>query len=206
MPLSTLLWLALLVILAMLFVATLRRTSTLVHRTRTLERIQHSVDDIDRRFAEVVIPLIRNLDETRRHAGDPLVLSQDAAQAQAVLGGLIGEARALDVPPGLAAEKAVMAGELERAARAMSMVEHGLGVMTNYSRGRDLEAQTSLKREALNLRHAHDAFARVARDIAALRPPDLVAKDAAATTAPSVIETCPGADPDDPEEPFDPRM
>ena len=47
-------------------------------------------------------------------------------------------------------------------------------MLTNTSIGRDLEAQTSLKRGALNLRHARDAFAERARKVADLRPADLV--------------------------------
>ena len=57
------------------------------------------------------------------------------------------------------------------------LVEHGLGMLTNTSIGRDLEAQTSLKRGALNLRHARDAFARAARKVAELRPADMVPGD-----------------------------
>ena len=53
-------------------------------------------------------------------------------------------------------------------------MEHGLNAAINASLGRDLEAQTSLKRGALNLRHSQEAFTTRAREIAALRPADIV--------------------------------
>ena len=63
--------------------------------------------------------------------------------------------------------------ELDRAARAADMAEHGLNALSTGTRGRDLEAQTSLKRGALNLRHAREAIARLAREVEALRPMDI---------------------------------
>jgi hypothetical protein len=55
--------------------------------------------------------------------------------------------------------------ELERAQRALEMVEHGTSIMINIRRGpRELEAQTAIKRGYLNLIHAREAFARRALD------------------------------------------
>src|SRR5919112_2015655 len=51
--------------------------------------------------------------------------------------------------------------ELERAQRALEMVEHGTTMLAAARRGpRELEAQTSIKRGYLNLIHAREAFAR----------------------------------------------
>ena len=51
--------------------------------------------------------------------------------------------------------------EIERASRALGMVEHGANMLASSRRGsRDLEAQTSIKRGYLNLIHAREAVAR----------------------------------------------
>jgi hypothetical protein len=154
LPLWALLWFAVLVALGALFAKTYGRMSTLTTRTRDLEQFQAAVDSLDRRFGGVTQPLLRGLDEARRHAGDPAGLPELVIEAQVVIDELTGETTALTAPEGLAPVVAAMTGDLERAGRAVMFVEHGLGMMTNTSIGRDLEAQTSLKRGALNLRPA----------------------------------------------------
>ena len=51
--------------------------------------------------------------------------------------------------------------------------------------GRELEAQTSLKRAALNLRHARDAFGRAPPRCRDLRPVDLVPGASGAADGPA---------------------
>jgi hypothetical protein len=167
-------WVVLLAAMATLFVLVVRRMAALAARTRDLERFQRAVESIDRRFAGVVAPLVRSLDETRRHTGNPDTLRQQATEAETVLTELASEARDLAAPRPLAATAALLAGEVERAIRATSLVDHGIGAMVGTSMGRDLEAQTALKRGALNLVHAQEAYARRAREVARLRPPNLV--------------------------------
>jgi hypothetical protein len=205
MPWPTLVWLALLVVLALLFVVVLRRASVLVARTRSLERFQGAVDSLDRRFAATVGPLVAGLDVIRHHAGDPAALRDQLTEAQAVLDQLRNEAGGLPTPVGLVGIATAMRGDLERAQRAASLVEHGLASMVNTTLGRDLEAQTSLKRGALNLLHAQGAFALRAREVAALRPADLL--PGAPRRAPETggdIDS--GAESDDLNRSFDPRM
>jgi hypothetical protein len=187
MELVAILWLALLLALVVLFVSAFRRMRALVARTRELERFQGAVESIDRRLAGVVDPLVHGLDETRRHAGDPTSLAAKASEAQAVLDALTSETRTLGVPAGLAVPVGPMATELERASRAAALVEHGLAALANAGIGRDLEAQTSIKRGTLNLRNARDAFALLARQVAEIRPADLApgARSAAAAASPA---------------------
>jgi hypothetical protein len=206
MTLSTLLWLGLLVLLGVMFVLTLRRMSALVGRTRDLERYQAAVDALDRRFAGVCLPLIRNLDDARRHAGDPVALRDQVAEADAVLTELAVEARALRPAPALTAASAALAAELERATRAVSLLEHGVNTMAPGTRGRDLEAQTALKRGALNMRHAQAAFAVIAREVAAVRPADLAASDGAQVAAGAALATFQVPDSEELEGRFEPRM
>jgi hypothetical protein len=205
MPWPTLVWLALLLILALLFVATLRRASALAARTRSLERFQGAVDSLDRRFVAMVGPLVAGLDEIRRHVGDPAALRDQLTATQAGLDELRNEAEELAAPTGLVEMVTALRGDLERARRAASLVEHGLASMVNTTMGRDLEAQTSLKRGSLNLRHAQGAFALRAREVAALRPADLL------PGAPRRVPDVGGgfdsaAESDDLNRSFDPRM
>jgi len=206
MQLSTILWFALLVLLAVLFAVTVRRMSALVARTRNLERFQRSVESIERRFTAAVVPLVRGLDETRRHAGNPELLREQLTAAQTILAELLAEARSLSAPAQLVLAETALAGQLERAARATDFVEHGLATMANPGRGRDLEAQVSLKRGLLNLRHAHEAFGRIAREVAAVGPADLAGGAPLPTVGATPLATYQGNDEDDMEGHFDPRM
>jgi hypothetical protein len=71
------------------------------------------------------------------------------------------EARALRGPAGANELRDAIAGELERAARALEMVDHGCAILTSARAGtRELEAQTSIKRGYLNVLHAREAIAR----------------------------------------------
>ena len=176
MPIETILWLTLLVALAGLSVITVRRMSALTARTRDLERYQRAVDGLDLRFAAVVDPVSRGLDEARRNAANPTALGEDVVGLQVTLAALVAESGWLAVPAGLEPMARAMTTELERAVRAADLVEHGLGILSTPSRGRELEAQTSLKRGALGLRHARGAFASLARDTRALRPVDLAGR------------------------------
>jgi hypothetical protein len=203
---STLLWLALLAIMAVLFVVTLRRMSQLIARTRGLERFQRTVEGFDRRLAGAVEPLVAALDGTRRRTGDPSTLGEQLAAAQEVLEGLRAECRTLPTPAGLTAAAVGLAGDLDRAIRACSMVEHGLGAMATASLGRDLEAQTALKRGALNLRHAREAFSARAREIAAVRPGDLVPGAVRGSSLAPPLAIYRATELEDPEGRFDPRM
>src|SRR5947208_16211805 len=173
MGLQTIVWLLVLFVLAMLFVVVLRRMSTLIARTRDLERYQKGVASLDVRSAAVVDPLVRELDEARRHAANPGALRDAVTAVQVTAAELAAEARGLATPAPLVSTTVSLVAELDRAARAADMAEHGLNALSSGTRGRDLEAQTSLKRGALNLRHAREAIAALARAVAALRPVDI---------------------------------
>ncbi len=206
MPLTTIVWLALLVALALLFLVTVRRMSTLIARTRGLERFQRMVESIDRRFAATINPLVHGLDETRRSPGDPATLSGQVAAAQRLIAELVAEVCSVPAPGPLAPAAAVLAGQLDRAERAAALVEHGLNMLATPTRGRDLEAQTSLKRGALNLRNAHEAFGRVATEVAALRPADLAGGGPLPRVGAAALTTYPVNDEDDAEGRLNPRM
>lgn len=174
MPQGALLWLIVLVVLAALFLLTLRRLSTLIGRTRTLERYQKQAAQLARRLAVTAEPFIVQLDEIRRRSGDPRGLADAMPGAQDALRAIADEGRTTRPPKGVGRENAALLTELERAVRAAELVGHGLDALVADRGGRDLEAQTSLKRGVLNLRHATEAASRIAREIGAIRPADLL--------------------------------
>jgi hypothetical protein len=103
--------------------------------------------------------------------GDSLVAATTAVERYG------DEARSI---PGLgpAAEvRAALIADLDRAARALEMVEHGCTILASARvGGRELEAQTAIKRGYLNILHAREAMIRHgarAEEIAATDPPRL---------------------------------
>ncbi len=86
-------------------------------------------------------------------------------------------------------EAAAFTVELERAVRAAELVGHGLDALVADRGGRDLEAQTSLKRGTLNLRHATEAASRIVAEIAAVRPGDLLTRSDQADALRSSVPT-----------------
>jgi hypothetical protein len=176
MTLEVAAWLIVLATLGVLFIVVLRRMSVLVGRTRDLERFQQGSRAVDGRLASTIEPLVSRLDEIRRRAGDPQALAEQLEPAQATLRLLADDARRLRPPAPLRSLAAAVVEEVERAGRAADMVEHGLDALVAGRSGRELEAQTSLKRGALNLRHAREASARLVAEIERVRPADLVAR------------------------------
>ena len=93
------------------------------------------------------------------------------------------EVKALQGPAQLRAEALGLAREVDRAIRATEMIEHGLDALMAVRRGRELEAQTSLKRGALNLRHARSAFHEIVTQVLAVSPADIGTVSPTRTTA-----------------------
>jgi hypothetical protein len=164
--------LALFLALAALFLLVLQRASRLVARTREHQQFQRTIADLDVRFGRTIDPVIGGLDEIRRHRIGADALAEVLAKAGDELRSEIDETRALRGPAGLTDVPSSFARELERAERAVGLAEHGRsGLIATRGGPRELEAQTSLKRAALNLRHAREAAGLVARRVAETLPP-----------------------------------
>jgi hypothetical protein len=144
----------------------------------------------------------------RRRVGNPQALARDLEPAQAMLRDLAAETRTLRLPDVLARQAAVMIHETERAVRAAEIVEHGLDAMLAARGNRELEAQTSLKRGALNLRHAREAFGRAATQVAAMRPADVARRPGDGSRSPIPTPRPVPGEPGDQylDGPFEPRM
>jgi hypothetical protein len=107
--------------------------------------------------------------------GAPETISQAVVDAAEALERFGDDARALKGPRRAQLIRDDFVAELERASRALGMVEHGANILATSIRGsRELEAQTSIKRGYLNLIHAREAIARHAvraDDLRADEPP-----------------------------------
>lgn len=205
---ETWLWLLLFAGMAILFVLVIRQMSALIARTRDLERFQRTAVQLDRRFGDATDPLVARLDELRRRAGDPQALATELPGASEALRAAVRDARALRPPRILADRAAGLVRELERAVRATELVEHGLDALLAARGNRELEAQVSLKRGGLNLRHARGAFSQIVAEISAIDPADLSRRAVARGSAPQptvptyIVDGMDG----DGEGPLDPRM
>ena len=208
MTAGAIIWAGLLVALFGLFIVVARRMTGLIARTRELERIQVSVGSIDGRLAAAIDPLDARHDGIRRHGGDAAALARDLGPTRVLLQDLAVEAGALRMPAGLAAQASVLVNETKRAAAAADLVVRGLDATLSGSGSIQAEAQTSLKRGALNLRHAREAVGQVAAEIAALRPADLAPGAVAGRPNAASPGGAPFAEDADPEleEPSEPRM
>lgn len=174
MTLAMAVWLIILAVLVVGFLIVVRRMSLLVGRTRNLELFQRAVASVDERLGAVVGPLETRLADIRRHTGDPVALRGELEPAQAALRTLATDAAELRPPAGLADLAAALVQEIGRARRAAEMLEHGLDTLLAVRGGRELEAQTTLKRADLNLRLAREGCAKVTARIVAVTPADLV--------------------------------
>ena len=116
------------------------------------------------------------LDEIRRRSGEPRTLGDVAARAS--------RTHCARSPRRRAARRRRAACRARQArspsswsgpcARRRPRRATGSTRCSRTAASRELEAQTSLKRGALNLRHAREASTRLAAEIAALRPADLL--------------------------------
>jgi hypothetical protein len=183
MELAVLLPIAAFVALAAGLAVVLRGTGKIVARTREVEHFRGQVKDLAARVDASLGGAAGQIDAVRRRQvdpdliGDTLVASMDAVRRYA------DEARALRGPSQSQRIRDDLVAELERAGRALEMVEHGATILIGVRRGpRELEAQTSIKRGYLNLIHAREAFARRALDVQ-----DMTADDGGTSSTRTVV-------------------
>ena len=163
--------LAAFIALAAASVIILRRAGRLIANTREIQGFRSTVRDLDERIGLSLDGAAQRIDAVRRQQlpadglGDTVSATRDAVTRYAE------EARALKGPPEAAAIARDIVSDLDRAKRAIEMVEHGATILASVRRGgRELEAQTSIKRGYLNLIHAREAIARHAARAEVLEP------------------------------------
>ena len=109
------------------------------------------------------------IDAVRRGVVPAVDIAADLGQALTATEQLAGEARALRSSSGGEPIRSALIDELERAGRALEMVQHGCGLLvTARGREHDPEALTAIKRGYLNLVHVREEIARQAAAAAAI--------------------------------------
>jgi hypothetical protein len=165
MEIAVLLPIAAFVALAAGLAVVLRGTGKIVARTREVEHFRGAVKDLAARVDASLGGAAGQIDAVRRRQVDPDLIGETLIAASDAVRRYADEARALRGPSQSGRIREDLVSELERAGRALEMVEHGATIMVSVRRGpRELEAQTAIKRGYLNLIHAREAFARRALD------------------------------------------
>lgn len=149
----------------------LRKAGRLIAETREIEGFRRAVIDLGRRIETSLEGVVGRIDAVRRHTlgaeaiGENLTAAIDAVERYA------DEARHLRGPAATTEIRDAIVAELDRARRALEMVEHGCSILASArAGGRELEAQTAIKRGYLNVLHAREAIARQTLRAAALTP------------------------------------
>jgi hypothetical protein len=142
-------------------VVVLRGTGRLVAKARELEGFRAAVKDLATRIDLSLGGAAGQIDAVRRRQIGPDTITDTIAAATDAVERYAEEAKALRGPRAAQQIRSDLVADLDRARRALEMVEHGATTLLTARRGpRELEAQTSLKRGYLNLIHAREAIAR----------------------------------------------
>lgn len=138
-----------------------RSTSRIAARTREIQRFRGAVKDLATRVDASLESAATRIDAVRHQQAGPETIGEAVTDTTEALERLGDEARALRGPRRAQAIRDDFIAEIERASRALGMVEHGVNMLAASRRGsRELEGQTSIKRGYLNLIHAREAVAR----------------------------------------------
>jgi hypothetical protein len=145
--------------LAALFAVVLHRAGRIVARTREIEGFRSAVRELTGRIEVSLEGATGRIDSVRRQQLGPEAIGETLIAASEAVRLYKEEARGLRGPVEATAIRDDIVLELERAERALGMVEHGAAILGAVRRGgRELEAQTSVKRGYLNLVHAREAL------------------------------------------------
>ena len=172
LELSVLLPVAAFVALALGVLIVLRRAGRIVARTREVEHFRSAVRDLTTRIDQSLEGAVGRIDALRRGqlAADAIPPTIEAATD--AVERYADEARSLKGPSTAGEIREAIVEELERAGRALEMVGHGSKILAQARRrGRELEAQTAVKRGYLNLVHAREAIVRHAAAAEELKVP-----------------------------------
>ena len=171
-PLLVLPLLAFLILLT-LFVLVLRRAGRFVASTRDAERFRRQVADLAGRVESSLAELSGRIDAVRRGQLGADAVADDLAATLDAVARYAEEARLFHPPHDGFRIRDEIVAELERSARALEMIEHGRAIQASARRGgREVEAQTAIKRGYLNVLHARENIAHQARAAAELTPND----------------------------------
>jgi hypothetical protein len=183
--LTVLLPVAAFVALAIGFGIVLRRAGRIVARTREVEGFRSGVRDLTTRIDQSLEGAAGRIDAVRRGQLGAETIGPTIEAATDAVTRYADEARALKGPPAAVPIRDAIVEDLERAERALGMVDHGAKILAQVRRrGRELEAQTSIKRGYLNLVHAREAIVRHAAAAEDIEMPPLSERAKGSAPAP----------------------
>ncbi len=161
LELARLLALVAFVALLLALLVFLRRAGQLIAETRERETFRRAVADLVERVRTSLDGVAGRIDAVRRHTLDAGAIADNLSAATEAVERYADEARALRAAGPTGEVRAALITDLERAARALEMVDHGCSILASARVGnRELEAQTSIKRGYLNILHAREAVTR----------------------------------------------
>jgi hypothetical protein len=141
-----------------------RRTGAVLQRTRVAEGFRGDVADLGRRIEQSLSDASSMIDAVRRHEAEPPTLHPSLDAARDAVARYTQEARDLGGPLAAVAHREALVFELERANRALELVQHGCDLYETGRRNqRGPEVEIAIKRGYLNLIHARESIADHAR-------------------------------------------
>jgi hypothetical protein len=129
---------------------------------------QRAAIEIARRADQSLSELAVIVDEVRRRKVDPEVAEPDLRATAETMQRFSAEASSLGQAAITPSFHAGLAAEIERAERAIELIEHGRGMLTGRAIDSHGEGETAVKRGYLNLLHAREAIRACADEIAAI--------------------------------------
>lgn len=153
------------VLVAAILAVLLRRSGRFLATTRRVEGFIGDVGDLEARVATSLSELATLVDTVRRGDAEPESLLPSLAACAEATERYVDEARRLGAPPEAVAAREAMVAEIERAGRAIELIEHGCRLATAGRRlERGPETETSIKRGYLNLIHARESITELTAD------------------------------------------
>ena len=161
--------LAVVVVLVAVLVTLGWRVARWTVRTRRILAFRSTVAGLTGRSESALAAVCERVDGARRGslAGEEILA--DLAAATLAIATLAGESRRVRSPAATGVIVSRITEELDRAGRALEMVEHGCRLMEGgHGREHEPESQTAIKRGYLNLLHVRESLAEQAAAAAAL--------------------------------------
>ena len=151
-------------VVAIVVAALARRAGWFLSRTREAEGFRGAAADLARRVEISLGDVGFVIDAVRRRTTEPETITPSLVAARDAIERYTDEVRALRAPHDAVPYCDAIVAELERAGRAIELVEHGCALFVAHRRiARGSEAETAVKRGYLNLIHARESIAEQAK-------------------------------------------
>jgi len=179
LELARLLALMAFVALAFAVLLFLRRAGRLIAETRSRQTFRRAASDLVSRSCSSLDGVAARIDGVRHGTLEAHIITDNLSAASDAVRRYAEEAEGLSGSSAPTRElRNGIVTELDRAGRALEMVAHGCAILAVSSRasGRELEAQTAVKRGYLGILHAREALARHGArsvELATIDPPRL---------------------------------